>query len=193
MDLNQYLTEVILTGDNELNIFFDDTLKKVFSPSYYNKIESTLQNKINLSYYNNPNDRAASFVKPGDNKHIYINKYFFDKYSREKKMEFLVHEFFHILQQSKSFLFQKKFKEIIDLDKTLEKIAIPYLKGSFTSFLTGQSNETIDSDCEMLSYIVGNRSADWNRIDLRGKKLIQNTIENSGFFNTHSDYWKKVF
>lgn len=193
MNLNKYLTEVTLDGDEELNGFFDNTLKQIFSSAYYNKIENTLD-KIKLSYYNNPKDRAAAYIKEGNNKIIYINRYFFDKFNREKKMEFLVHEFFHILQQTKSFIFEKKFKEIIELDSKISNAVLPYLNGSITSFLTGQVNHVVSKpDYEMLSYIIGNRSADWSKIGPKGKKIVQELIETSGIFNTSTDYWKKVF
>jgi hypothetical protein len=192
MDLNQYLTEVVLTGDNELNNFFDETLKKVFSPSYYNKIENTLD-KIKLSYYNDPKDFTTAYVNKGNNKVIYINRYFFDKLPKDKKMEFLVHEFFHILQQTKSFIFIRKFKELIELEKKVEKIIAFYLTGSITAFLTGQSIETISPENEILSYMIGSRNVDWSKINPKGKKEIQTVLESSGLFNTSSDYWKKIF
>ena len=193
MNIYSYIAEVTLEGDDDLNDFFNEALKKVFSLSYYNKIEDIIKDKIKLIYYNDPKDFTTAYVKQGNNKLIYINRYYFDRLPKDKKIEFLVHEFFHILQQTKSFLFIRKFKELIDLEQKVKKIIEFYLTGSITAFLTGQSKETISPENEILSYIIGSRSADWSKIKPKGKEEIRKVLEESGLFNTSSDYWKKIF
>ena len=81
----------------------------------------------------------------------------------------------------------------MDLEQKVRKIIEFDLIGSFTAFLTGQTKETISPENEILSYMIGSRSADWSKIKPKGKAEIKKVLEESGLFNTSSDYWKKIF
>ena len=191
MNLNRYLTEVSLTGAEEFEEFFNNALKEVFSSSYMNKIDSLIK-KINIKTYSNASDKVVAYVNSGNNKEIFVNRYYFDSLPKERKIEFLLHEFFHILQQTKSFIFIRRFKDLIELDNALEKEIPRYLNSTLSEFLTGQARK-ISSRFEVLPYIVGTRTADWSSISKEGKKYIEETLKNSGIFNTSSKYFRDIF
>lgn len=192
MNINRYLAEITLIGAEDFNEFFNNALKEVFSSSYMNKIDTILK-RIEIKPYSKASEKVVAYVNAGNNKNIFVNRYYFDDLPKEKKIEFLLHEFFHILQQTKSFIFFRRFKDLIELDERLEREIPRYLNAPMSEFLTGQKNRKISTRLEVLPYIIGTRTADWSCISKEGKKYIRDVLTSSGLFNINSNYFKNIF
>lgn len=187
MNLQDYLLEVKIGDNPELEKVFNEALKEVFSPNYLNKIENELKKKIKLKEKIPQNSDIVAWNK-GTN--IYVNpKEFFNKKIGEQK-KYLLHEFIHVLLHSRSLLFFNKFKEIKTLSKKLYKIARKESK-NVGRFLSSRDipQRFLNSE-EAVAYLMNN-AINWNEISASGKQRFVSEIVNSAIFNTASNFWKR--
>jgi len=184
--MNDYLTELELGSDKEIEDYFNLALKQVFSVSYLNKIEKTIKNKIKLKEKINKDSDVVAWVQGTT---IYVNKPEFEKRDAKSKIKYLLHEFMHILNNSRSFVIVKQFKEINDLSKKLWDIVKKHTKDP-GMFLAGRSipKNRLNSQ-EALSYLM-NDKINWKAISSEGQKLFKDALRKSGVFNLKHDFWK---
>lgn len=184
--LKDYLLEVKLGKDPELNDLFNEALKKVFDPNFLNKIEGKITKLIKIISVKSNKDFVA-YVKGNS---IFVNTPVFEALPISKRMNYLLHEFIHILQNKKSFAFFKDFKEIHNLENSLWNIIKKYTNDP-GKFLT---NKNVPSSYigkhETITYLMNN-SINWNEISKTGRLAFVNNIKQSGLFNLDSDFWKE--
>ena len=114
----------------------------------------------------------------------------FNKLGMDKKISYLLHEFIHILQLSKSFFILKKFKEIHELSNILDRIVKNNLTKKYSIFLTGRNLNLGEEKYEIISYLM-NDSIDWSAITPQGKKQFIEALRSSRLFNLNSSFWIK--
>lgn len=186
MNLNDYLYEVKIGKDANIEEIFNEALKQIFAPAYLNKIENTLLNRIDIK------EKRANSNTVAWNKgmKIFVNKNEFDKRGTSAKIKYLLHEFLHVLQHSRKGIFFKQFKEMSNLSKKLYDIAKKYTE-NVGEFLTGKNvpAKFINHE-ETLSYLM-NDSFNWSKINSEGKKKFLEELKKSGIFNLNTDFWKK--
>lgn len=189
MRIEDFLYEVKLGDDPELEAVFNEALKEVFSKNFLDKIEKIIDNKIVLKKAKIRNkDEIAWVSSPGE---ISVNKDEFDKRSRSQQIKYLLHEFIHVLQLSKSFIFFKKFKEISELSYLLDKIVKTNLVKDYSVFLTSRNvNLGNAGKYEIISYLM-NDSIDWSALKEEGRTQFIHALKTSGLFNLESNFWKK--
>lgn len=188
MYLSQYISEVELGDNNKLSSLFNDSLKQVFRPYYIRRIDNALKKKIKLkeTTHKNPNVIAYSVGRA-----IYINKNTFYNLDRKEQIKYLLHEFLHILQNNRRFLFFKGFNEINVLTNRLYKIAKEHLVKPFVIFLTGRNiNVGPGGKHEIIAYLMNN-SIDWSALDQKGKRLFKEEMRRPGIFNLQHQFWNK--
>jgi hypothetical protein len=189
MRVDEYLYEVKLGEDPEIESIFNEALKEVFSKNYLDKIEKIIYNKIKLREVRLKNEDEVAWVSgPGV---ITINKNAFDKRTHIQKIKYLLHEFIHVLQVSKSFFFFKKFKELHELANKLDKIVRLGLVKPYQVFLTGRNVSLGNAGrYEVISYLM-NDSIDWSAIKEDSKDQFIYALKTSGLFNIESSFWRK--
>jgi len=184
--MNDYLVELKLGKDLSLEKIFNLALKEVFSPEYLEKIENTIKKRIKLKekVINKPN--VVAWVVGTA---IYVNKPEFYARDRASQIKYLLHEFMHVLMNSKSFFVISKFKEVKDFSERLWTIVKKHAPDPGL-FLTGasQKKHMLNSQ-EALSYLM-NDKIKWSAISAVGKNSFQNEIRRSGLFNLESKFWK---
>lgn len=185
--LKDLILEVELKGNPDLDRVFNNILKEVFSKNYRKKVEASLGKGIKLREGINKNPNVMAWVVGTT---IYINKEVFQSKSSQEQAATLMHEFFHVLNNSKSFLLLNKFPEINKLSKSLWKIIKQHTKDPGL-FLTGGSipKQYLNYQ-EALSYVMTGKLK-WSRISAIGKNLFISEIKQSGVFALNSQFWSK--
>lgn len=185
--LYDYITELSLGNDADLEKIFNLSLMQVFSNQYLSKINSVIKNKINIKEKTSTDPNIVAWVEGTT---IYINTLEFNARDMKSKIKYILHEFMHVLNNSKSFIFLSKFKEIKDLSNNLWVIIKKHSKNP-GKFLTSKNiKSNYFNSQESLSYLM-NDAIDWNQISSEGKSLIINTLKKSNVFNLESVFWKK--
>jgi len=188
MNLENYLLEVNLQ-DESLEGYFNEGLKQVFSPVFLSKINKKIQHLIPIKYVENHNN--SNEVVWTENNEISVNKKEFEKIDVVKRIKYLLHEFIHILLNSKSFFVINAFIELRKVSNKMHQIVEQYAIGNVGAFLI---NKTIEekylNNQESLAYFM-NGKMNWKMIKPEGAKLLKETIINSGLFNTSSEFWRK--
>ena len=187
MNLENYLLEIQLKTERGINVLFNTALKQIFKPEYLRKIESTINRTIKLKEVDDRNQRIIAYNRGNA---IYINKRPFGALVLSKKMNYLLHEFIHVMQNMKRFFLFRGFKEIHDLTMDLDDIVQTSLVKSFPEFLTGK-NVKIGSGgkFEILAYLMNN-TVQWDAITPEGKKKFIRTLEEYNIFNLEDSWWK---
>lgn len=183
--LADYIYEVKLGKDPNIDKIFNEALKQVFSDRYFNKIENKLTKRIDVIEKKGP----ANTVAWNKGTTIFINPNEFNKRDMKNKMKYLLHEFLHVLQHSKSGMFMRDFKELRNLSRKLFSISKKYTK-DVGLFLTGKKvpGRFINHE-EALSYLM-NDSIQWNQINAKGRKVFLNELQKSGIFDLSSNFWR---
>lgn len=185
--MNDYLTELELGSDKEVENYFNLALKQVFSKSYLSKIEKTINNKVKFKEKVNKNPDVVAWAQGTT---IYVNRPEFEKRDAKSKIKYLLHEFLHILNNSRSFIIVKQFKEINELSKKLWSITKKHAKDPGL-FLAGRSIKgSFLNNQEALSYLM-NDKINWKAISPEGAKLFKQALKDSGVFNIEHEFWKK--
>ncbi len=193
MRLNNYLTEAQIFNNvkehekekHNINILFDYAIKNCFSEDYQNKIETFFQtSKINIKEITN-----ADYLMKTIGNTIYVNMDELKKRDAEQNVKYLLHEFIHILQGSKSLLFKNKFPELNKLSNELYNIAKKMLVKSPAEFLTARKQTLKSSGPEEYTAYLMNDSIDWSALKDNGS-LYKEALVKSGIFNIENPFWK---
>lgn len=184
MVLYDYLLE-----DLQLDIHrdFGNALLQVFSPDYLVKIKSKLKKNITIKEKDFKDPSNVAYV---EGKTIYVNKPIFDRLSQKEKVKYLMHEFIHIMQNTKNFFVLKTFKEVFDLGSTLYSITKKHLTGTLAEFLTGKDQKITNPKYEVISYLM-NGDIDWSRISEKGRKQFIEALHASKIFNLRTSFWRE--
>lgn len=191
MQLELLLNEVELeTRDKQLNILFDNYLSQVFSSSFKKKIDETLKDRIS---FKEVVDKTKNVVAYTIGNTIFVNSPVFYSKNRNKGILFLLHEFIHILQNSKSFFIVNKFNDIKTVEEQLYSLIQKNLIKPYSTFLTGK-NQSLHSSGkdEILTYQM-NDSIDWSAVKEGTKEQYIKILKQSGLFNLNSKFWQKRF
>lgn len=189
MQLELLINEVELeTKDKQLNILFDNYLTQVFSPQFNKKINELLRDKIAFKETVDKNNNVVAWTQGNT---IFVNSPVFYSKNRSKAILFILHEFIHVLQNSRSFFVISKFGDIKSLEEKLYALVKANLVKPYSQFLTGkeQSLHSSGKD-EILSYQMNN-SVDWSAVKPGTREQYKALLEQSGMFNLNSQFWKK--
>lgn len=187
MNLNDYLIEIKLGDNPELESIFNLALKQVFSENYLNKIESKIKKQIRIKEKHSKNQNEVAWVQGNT---IYINPPVFNSKNKKTQIKYLLHEFMHILNNTKSFIVSSQFKEIKQLSKKLWEI-IKKHSDNPGLFLTGKEvDDKYLNYQEALSYLM-NDKIKWEKISLQGKQLFLEELQKYNIFNLQHEFWKK--
>lgn len=183
--LNDYLVELKIGKNVELETIFNLALKEVFSPAYLTKINETVRKRIKVKE-KVVNKNVVAWVEGTT---IYINKPQFYARDKASQIKYLLHEFIHVLINSKSFFILNKFKEIKELSNKLWIITKKHTQDP-GQFLTGKSvKKSMLNSQEALSYLM-NDNLKWSMITPIGAKLFRQEVKDSNLFNIESRFWK---
>jgi len=186
MKLEEYLIEVEI-GDRILTNYFNIALKYVFNQQFLNKIENMIKRRIHLKEVRT----NKKFIAYNVGNTIVVNLNEFEKLSTQKRIEYLLHEFIHMLQRKKYFLFFRRFKEIVKLTKELKRIVKNDLTKPLSVFLTGKNVDIgAGGYNEILAYLMNN-TIDWSALTFQGRRELKEAIRKSGLFNLNTSFWRK--
>ena len=186
MKLNDYLTELKIGKDPELETIFNYALAQVFKESYLNKIENKIKGRIKIKEKINKNQNVVAW---NQGTIIYVNKPVFFAKAKGLQIKYLLHEFTHVLHHSKSFLIKRNFKDLNQLSHRLWKIANQHTK-NLGVFLTGKNVEKkFLNPEETLAYFMNNQIK-WKYISPEGKVLFLKELNGANIFNLTSPFWK---
>ena len=183
--LSNYLLEVRLGKSPEIEDLFNAALGQIFSKKYLQKIENIIRKRIKIKEVK---------MKPGavafnTGNTIFISKDEFPKIKKDKQINYLLHEFIHILQRKKAFFIFSRFKDLNNLTKKLVPIVDKHAT-NLSVFLTGKNvNLGPGKSHEILAYLLTN-SIKWNAISSEGKMAFIQELKRSGLFNLDSKIWR---
>ena len=174
----------VKSGDSAADALFRQKLSQVFSPMFLKKIDRNLDTTIRLKKFRQNNNVMCYTTGTK----IYVNTTMFNSVPKEKAMNYIMHEMFHVLSNS------GRFPELENVNKELLRIVIKGVpRGKESDFFTGK-HQNIHSDWreEVINYLC-NDSIDWD-VAVDGMKIAYKTIlEESHLFNMKSPFWKKRF
>jgi len=185
--LKDLILEIKLEGNPDLDRLFNKIIKEVFSKGYIKKIEPSLGKGIKLKEGINKNPNVMAWVIGTT---IYINKEVFQSKSSQEQAATLMHEFFHVLNNSRSFLLRNKFPEINKLSKSLWEIVKKHTKEPGAFLTGGYVPKQYLNYQESLSYVMTGKIK-WNKISTEGKRLFVSEIKRSGIFALGTQFWSK--
>lgn len=186
MNYRNYITEVTLNTNPELQSLFDTALKQVFTIPYEKRIDKILKREIDIR----EKKERPGVVAFSQGKHIFINPEEFYQRDKKQQIRYILHEFIHILQKSRG-LVLRKFREVKKLTNKLNKILRKHLTKPLSVFLTGKNqNLGAGGKWEILSYFM-NDSIDWTAISPEGKREIISALRESGMFDVQHPFWQK--
>lgn len=170
---------------HNINILFDFAIKNCFSEKYQEKIE----NFFNTSRINIREIEEGDFLMKTVGNTIFINLNEMKKRDSEQNVKYILHEFIHVLQGSKSLIFKNKFPELVMLSKSLYAIAQSNLVKSPAEFLTSRKQILKSSGPEEYVAYLMNGNIDWSALK-DGGTSYKDAVIKSGIFNTNSNFWK---
>jgi NACalpha-BTF3-like transcription factor len=186
MNLKEYINEVTLETNPELNQLFEKALRQVFSPSFVKKIDKELGRTIKVKEV----DEKEGVIAYNKGQNIFVNKNEFYKRERTEQIKYLLHEFMHVIQRKRGIFF-RKFKEMKKLTNELNKILKKGLKQPLSVFLTGKKqNLGPGGKWEIISYFMNN-SIKWDALEKEYQKEFVQALSKSGMFNLGHPFWKK--
>jgi len=186
--LKELLLEIELEGTQKgVEQIFNNALMQVYSPNYLNKINNYIKNKIMIKEVDN---QKQNIVAWNNGSTIFVNKPVFYEKSKTDQVQYLLHEFTHVMQNKRNFLIAKAFPEIHALGETLYNIVQKNLIGSMSEFLTGKNQPLPTKDeYEVVAYIM-NGKIDWSALNNKGRRDFINALHSSNIFNMGSNFWK---
>lgn len=174
----------INSGEDTLDKLFRHALNEVFSAMYVKKIDRLFNTTLKFSSFN----QRTNIMCYTQGLKIYINRPLFKNTTKEKAMDYIMHEMFHVLTNS------GKFPELSILQKKLAVIVSKNVKKTdIAEFFSGKK-QNIHSvwQGEVLSYLCNN-AIKWDKAKKDTKKLYYNELKESNIFNLESNFWKKRF
>lgn len=174
----------INSGEKALDNLFHRYMEQVFSPMFLKKINRFFDVTLVLRDFK----QKSNVMAYTQGTKIYINRPMFATVSKDKAMDYIMHELIHVLGNT------GKFPELELLNKKLLNIVVKGVeKEKITEFLTGAS-QNIHSDWrgELINYLCNN-SFKWELGMKEVKDAYKETLEESGLFNMKSVWWQKRF
>lgn len=191
MKLNDLLVEAKTEEGRELEQAIANALKKVFKGQYIQKIQGKIGDDIVIKKKDFGNKNAVAYTK---GRTIYVNEPVFSKMEMKDKVRYLLHEFIHIMQNTKNFMVVRSFKEVYDLADELWPIVKKNLTKPLAVFLTGRNQSLGTSDrylkYELISYLM-NGDIRWDALTKEGYQQFIEVLRKSNIFNLNSDFWIK--
>lgn len=174
----------ISSGERALDVLFRKYLTQVFSSMFLKKIDRLFNTTLRFKDFK----QRSNVMCYTQGTKIYINKPLFDSTTKEKAMNYIMHELFHVLNNTGS------FPELSLVNKKLLNIVINGVeRGKEAEFFTGkQQNIHSDWRGEVINYLCNN-SIKWEVGSNGIKEAYKETLEESGLFNMSSAWWKKRF
>lgn len=180
-----YLEDLkVKSGDEAIDSLFRNKLSQVFSPSFLKKIDRVFNTTIKLKDFEK-NNNVMCYTQGTK---IYVNNAMFNSVPKEKAMNYIMHEMFHVLNNTGRFPELERVNE-----KLLNMVIRGVPRGKESDFLTGK-HQNIHSDWrgECINYLCNN-SINWD-IAIGGMKIAYKTVlKESGLFNMDSPFWKERF
>lgn len=174
----------IKSGEEGLDVLFRKYMKDIFSPTFLAKIDRQFDATLKLKDFR----EKSNVMAYTQGTKIYINRPLFYSTPKDKAMNYIMHEMFHVLNNT------GRFPELSILNKKICSVVNNGVKrGKESDFFTGK-HQNIHSDWhgEVINYLCNN-SINWD-VAIPGTKLAYKTLlEQSGLFNMNSSFWKKRF
>ena len=186
--LKELLLEVELSGtEKNTENLFNYALNQVYAPHYIDKINSFIRNRIFIKEAESPKPNIVAW---NNGSTIFINKPVFYEKTKTDQIQYLLHEFTHVMQNKRNFMITKTFPELHKLGEELYEIAQKNLQGTMAEFLTGHDQKLPTHDeYEIVAYLM-NGKIEWSALTNKGRKEFVNALYNSGIFNMRSNFWK---
>lgn len=172
--------EILLNSKSEaLNKLFHRTLKNIFTPQFYNRVDKALGERINV-LDDDLNNNIVAYSKDGM---LFVNARVFYSKPRKDALVYILHELIHLLSQ------KIQFYQIRQLEKKLWKLVKNKLVKSYSEFLTGKKQplHSIKSE-EILTYLM-NQSLNFSAVKPDVKEKYIDLVKKSNIFNLESDYF----
>lgn len=167
---------------------FLNALVQVFSLKYIKRLDEKIVKKDIRFVEKDFKDPSKAAYTVG--RTIYVNEPVFDKLTTKERTKYLLHEFVHVMQNTKNFFVFKTFKEVYEVGASLNKIVKKHLIGSLGEFLTGSKQKVSSPKYEVISYLM-NGDIDWTQITPEGRSEFVKTLGNSGIFNLSTKFWEE--
>ena len=191
MRLTDLLMEARTEEGRELEQAIANALKKVFKGQYIAKIQKKIGDDIVIKKKDFGNKNAVAYTK---GRTIYVNETVFDKMEMKDKVRYLLHEFIHIMQNTRNFMVVRSFKEVYDLADKLWPVVKKNLTKPLAVFLTGR-NQSLGTNerylkYELISYLM-NGQIRWSALTDKGRQQFIEILREENIFNLNSDFWIK--
>lgn len=174
----------ISSGEEALDNLFKRYMAQVFSPMFLKKINRFYNTTLVLKDFK----QRSNIMCYTQGTKIYLNRPLFDATPKENAMNYILHELFHVLNNT------GKFPELaIVNNKLLTAVLRGVDKGKEAEFLTGKA-QNIHSNWrgEVINYLCNN-SIKWDIGVKDLKEAYREILEESGLFNMKSTWWQKRF
>lgn len=164
---------------------FFNTLTQVFTTEYLGKVKFDFIKNIRFveKDFKDPSKTAYT-----EGRTIYVNEPIFDRLTKKERAKYLLHEFIHIMQNTKNFLIFRTFKEVYEVGVKLYRVLRKHLTGDLGSFLTGRKQKLSSPKYEVISYLM-NGDIDWTQLSEKGKVEFVKVLSQSGIFNLKTRFW----
>ncbi len=187
MNYRDYIKEVTIDTNPELQNFFNLAIKQVFSPQYLQKIDKILKRSILIK---EKGERPGIVAFNDGGSTIFVNPDEFYRRDKKQQIKYILHELIHILQRKRGLIF-RRFKEMKKVTNKLNVTLSKHLKKHLSVFLTGKKQELgAGAKWEILSYFM-NDSINWEAITPEGKEAMIKILRDSKVFNVDHPFWKK--
>lgn len=188
MDLENYLMEVQIEKDPSLSGILNAALARIFSFSFLNKINDIVKKQVRLKEVFDNDKNIVAYTK---GKTLFVNKPTFSRLPRERQVDYILHEFVHLLQKRRKLLFFKSFQELDSLTNKLFEIVKRGLTRQFNIFLTGKNVDIgHGGKHEILAYLILG-TIDLSALKPGAKFQFIEELKKSNLFNLKSSFWKK--
>ena len=169
---------------DSLNDNFRKYLEQVFSPIFIKKMDRVFKAPIRIKNFKEKTNIMALTFPDGE---VFINTGLIKDLPNDRKMIYIMHELFHVLQKKPQFKELRRLNDLLGI-RTLKFIS----KKNINEFLTGKKQD-IHSNYkeEFLSYCA-NFAFKWEMAP-ELKKIYYDTLYNTGIFNMGSKWWKERF
>lgn len=173
----------IESGIESFNRKFQKCIEDIFSPMFVKKMDRVFKEPLQIKEFEKKTNVMAMTI----NGEIFVNLKLFDELADKRKMVYIVHELFHVLQS------KPQFKEVSSLNRllgirTMKKID----RKDINEFLTGKRQNIHSSyEDEFLTY-CSNFAFKWNMAP-ELKETYRKTLADSGIFNQNGTWWKERF
>ena len=172
------------SSNKTLDRLFRASLSDIFSNSMLKKIDRVFDSSLVLKNFN----KRTNIMCYTQGTKIYINKPLFENTTKEKALNYLMHELIHVLINT------GKFPELKTLQNNLANVIFKAVKKEdISEFLTGKKQDIHSAwQGETINYLFNN-SIKWDKAVPGTKLAYYITLKQSNIFKLNSLFWKKRF